>query len=153
MKKTGKLVTGYVKMWPREVFNIHRGKKLVVNTAELKSHLQILWNPGVYVLYRDEHPYYVGQASNKLFSRLHDHANKRTDTYFNFWDSFSAFAVPTDHLNEVEAILIAAMPTANSSKPKFKPVPLPKQIVKIFAERRKIDADQPRSNVGYSANE
>lgn len=153
MKKTGKLVTGYVKMWPRSLFSIHKGKKLMVNVPELSKKLEILGKSGVYVLYRDEHPYYVGQASGRLFSRLHDHANKSTDTYFNFLNSFSAFAVHKDHLDEVEAILIAAMPTANSTKPKFIPLPLQKEIVKIFAERRKIVADQPRSNVGYSANE
>lgn len=139
----GKLVKGDVKMWPRQVFNIHRRKKLIVKTDELKSQLHILWNPGVYVLYRDEHPYYVGRASNMLFSRLHDHANKRTDTYFNFWNSFCAFAAPNGYLDAVEAILIAALPTANSSKPKYKPVPLPKENGQIFAERGRIDADHP----------
>lgn len=138
-----KLVTGYLKMWPRELFNIHKRNKLILNVPELSSQLQILWKSGVYFLYRDEHPYYVGQASGTLFSRLHDHANKSTDAYFNFWNSFSAFAVPRGHLGEVEAILIAAMPTANSSKPWYKPVPLPKMIVKILAERRRIDAEHP----------
>ncbi len=139
-----KIVKGYVKMWPRELFNIHKGKGLLIRDPDLSEELGILWEPGVYVLYRDEHPYYIGQASKKLFNRLHDHANKSTDTYFSFWNSFSAFAVPKEHLNEVEAVLIAAVPTANSAKPKFKPVPLPKKIGRILAARRRIDAENPR---------
>lgn len=139
-----KIVGGYAKMWPRELFNIHKRNKLILNVPELSKELQILWEPGVYILYRDEHPHYVGQASNTLFSRLHDHANKSTDAYFNFWNFFSAFAVPRKHLDEVEAILIAAMPTANSSNPRYKPIPLPKEIVRILAGRRRIDAENPK---------
>ena len=139
-----RIVTGYAKLWPRDVLNIHKGNALILNARELSKGLSILRKPGVYILYRDEHPYYVGQASNTLFSRLHDHANKSTDAYFNFWNSFSAFAVPKEHLDEVEAILIAAMPTANSSNPRYKPIPLPKEIVRILAARRRIDAESPK---------
>jgi len=138
-----RIVTGYVKMWPRELFNIHKGNKLLLNEPELSHELKILWEPGVYTLYRDDHPYYVGQASGRLFSRLHDRANKSTEAYFKFWNSFSAFSVLPTHLDEVEAILIAAMPTANSKKPKFKPVPLPKKLVRVLAESRRIDAETP----------
>jgi hypothetical protein len=112
-----------------------------------------LQSSGVYVLYRDERPYYVGQTRRTLFQRLHDHANKSPDAYFGFWNSFSAFAVHKDDLNEVEAILIAAMPTENSKKPKLKPIPLPKEVANIFAARRRIDADRPESNLGYFEKE
>jgi len=49
--------------------------------------------------------------------------------YYNFWDKFSAFAVPDEKgRNELEGILIAAMPTANSSKPKLMKERMPKEV-------------------------
>ncbi len=138
-----KLVTGYVKMWPRELFDIRQQNtnRLILNMPKFSREIEILRSPGVYVLYRDEHPYYVGKAGRRLIWRLQTHANVRTDTYFNFWDSFSAFAVQKEYLDEVEAILIAAMPTANSSKPRFKPVSIPEKIYEILAKRRRIDVE------------
>ncbi len=103
-----KIVTEYARMWPRKVFDMIEANRL------LAKDLEALRNPGVYILYRDEHPYYIGKIKRLLFSRLHDHANKSTDTYFNFWNYFSVFVVPDKaHVDEVEAILIASMLTAN----------------------------------------
>jgi hypothetical protein len=62
-KRRGKIVTEYAKMWPRVIFNIKAGKKLLPELREL------LTKPGVYVLYRDDQPYYVGKAT-RLFSRI-----------------------------------------------------------------------------------
>jgi hypothetical protein len=121
-RKGRQIVTGYAKMWPREVFDFKEKKKLLVRD------LQLFEEPGVYILYRDEHPYYVGQASKRLQGRIWAHANQPKDPYFNFWNYFSAFLVPKGHLDEVEAILIAAMPTANSANPKLKPIDLPKEV-------------------------
>jgi excinuclease UvrABC nuclease subunit len=59
-------------------------------TKLLVNELQILREPGVYILYRDDLPYCVGKART-LFQRLHDHANKATDRYFQLWNRFSAF--------------------------------------------------------------
>lgn len=87
------VVTGYVKLWPREVFYIERGElvKPSLNTS------------GVYILYPDLEVFYVGK-SGKLFGRLSVHARKR----YVLWNHFSAFLVPPDHLAYVEAIVIAA---------------------------------------------
>src|SRR5690348_2275021 len=97
----------YARMWPREIFD--RGRSFVHT-------LDILEKPGVYVLYRDDIPYYVGQAT-KLRTRLWAHANVPGARYHNFWNFFSVFvADDARRRNEIEAILIAAMPTANSAK-------------------------------------
>ncbi|MGB7553452.1 MAG: GIY-YIG nuclease family protein [Candidatus Korobacteraceae bacterium] len=87
-----------------------RGTKWLYMTIDL------LARPGVYVLYRDDEPYYVGQAGT-LRSRLAAHARVPGSRYFNHWNYFSAFVVNKEDLNRIEAILIAAMPTANGRKP------------------------------------
>ncbi|HEX4425736.1 MAG TPA: GIY-YIG nuclease family protein [Terriglobales bacterium] len=79
-----------------------------------------LKNPGVYVLYRDDLPYYIGKTGKPLLRRLSTHALKPNSPRYNFWNYFSAFEInDSDHRDEIEAILISAMPTANSSRPKF----------------------------------
>jgi hypothetical protein len=85
-----------------------------------------LKKPGVYILYRDDVPFYVGQAK-KLRSRLRAHARGVVSSKTYFWNYFSAFVVENpNHINEVEAILISAMPSVitNSSKPKLKMEPI-----------------------------
>jgi len=100
-----------------------------------------LRKPGVYVLYRDEVPYYIGEA-RVLYRRLHDHGNKRTDRYFNFWNFFSAFVISDGrYLNDIEKILIAAMPTANSSMPKMNPVKMPSHVGERIRDIRRHEAD------------
>ncbi len=133
-----RIVAGYAQMWPREVFDIHKKNRLLIKQQKL------LQGRGVYVLYRDDHPYYVGQTTGSLFERIHDHANKTSDKWYHLWNFFSAFEVPKEHLDQVEAILIAAMPTANSANPSISPVALPGDVRRILAQRRKIDADHPR---------
>jgi hypothetical protein len=130
--KKSTIAIEYARMWPREVFDIIEGGKL-----SIKDGVDLLHKPGVYVLYRDEHPYYIGKATVSLFKRLHDHANKSTDKYFNLWNYFSAFAVNRKHIDEVEGILIAAMPTANSAAPKIRQVRVPLKLAKILREARR----------------
>ncbi|MBI4739065.1 GIY-YIG nuclease family protein [Candidatus Woesearchaeota archaeon] len=131
-----KVVTGYAKMWPREVFDIKEGKRL------LDSIRQLLSEPGVYVLYRDDLPYYVGKTTKPLFNRIWAHANKPKDKYYNFWNFFSAFVVPhTDHISEVEGLLIAAMPTSNSANPKISRIDLPREVGQILHRLRRIDKE------------
>jgi hypothetical protein len=90
--------------------------------------LNFLEGPGVYILYRDDEPYYIGQAT-RLHSRLWAHAKQAEGRYFHFWNFFSAFAVPnSDRRNELEGILIAAMPTANSSKPRLPRERMPREV-------------------------
>lgn len=82
---TSRIVTGYIKTRPRVLFDMFeddKKRKLLINR------LKLLREPGVYVLYRDEQPYYVGKTTKSLFSRIHSHANKSTDTYYHFWNSF-----------------------------------------------------------------
>jgi len=127
-----KITIEFARMWPREIFDIKEGGKLI-----LKQTKGPLAKPGVYVLYRDEIPYYIGKAIKRpLFERLHDHANKSTDKYFNLWNYFSAFVAAKKHIDEVEGILIAAMPTANSSVPKIKQIEVPKKLANILRKAR-----------------
>lgn len=110
------IVTGYGKLWPREIFDIFNGKTLIVRA------FPDLQQTGVYILYRDDTPYYVGKATDSLYKRLHDHSNKTTDDYFNFWNYFSFFVVSDiSSVGEVEGILVASMPTANRSVPTLPP--------------------------------
>ncbi len=114
----------YARMWPRKVFNIRNGGQL---PAEVKKALS---EPGVYVLYRDDHPYYVGKTGGSLFDRIWHHAIQSHGRYYNLWNFFSVFVVPgKKQRNEVEGILIAAMPTtANSANPKFRHLRLPGSV-------------------------
>jgi hypothetical protein len=128
MRKNEPVAT-YAQMWPREIFDCKQGKRLVV------KQLEILAQPGVYILYRDERPYYVGQAK-RLRSRLWSHANQPNSRYYNFWNYFSVFAVeePTTR-NQIEGILIAAMPTANGAKPRIRKAQMPKEVRKLLHGR------------------
>jgi hypothetical protein len=69
MARKTSLVASYARMWPREVFDRFvpvPGKK---KERSLAKTLDILTKPGVYVLYRDGVPYYIGKAT-KMRSRL-----------------------------------------------------------------------------------
>lgn len=125
------IITKYARLWPREVFDIRKDNKLVIEgIEELKE-------PGVYVLYRDEVPYYIGKSKVSLSSRLHAHSNKTTDSYFHFWNYFSFFVVSKDHVDEIEGLLIASMPTANSASPKIERVKLPKYVANVLRNVRR----------------
>jgi len=124
-----KPVATYARMWPRELFDCKHGKRLVV------KELEILSKPGVYVLYRDDVPYYVGQAT-RLRSRLWSHANQPNSKYYNFWNYFSVFAVEDAALRtQLEGVLIAAMPTANGAKPRIRKAKLPQDVRKLLHRR------------------
>jgi hypothetical protein len=99
----------------REIFDI----KAKNSNRLLAATFKFLQQKGVYILYRDEHPYYVGKA-DKLVRRLRSHAVNPKTRYYNFWTHFSAFAVPdTKGRNRLEAMLIAALPILNSAKPRL----------------------------------
>ena len=130
-----KIVTKYGKFWPREVFDIFDKNALVVRELrELQEH-------GVYILYRDDMPYYVGKTKGRLCDRLHAHSNKATDKYFQFWNYFSFFVVPDPNdLDQVEGILIASMPTLNIAQTrKIERIRVPSNIGKVLRRRRKIE--------------
>ena len=132
----GIIVTKYAKMWPREVFDIRSGKNRFLEEVK-----QLLKYSGVYVLYKDDQPYYVGKATKKrLFKRIRQHAINPKDRYYNFWNFFSAFVVPDEkHLSEVEGLLIATIPTDNRAVPKIKKIDLPSIIAKQIRSKRIIE--------------
>ncbi len=114
----------FFRMWPRALFHMKQGK------AVLKASLN---KPGVYILYRDDQPYYIGKTSKPLIKRLSTHALKPNARRYNFWNYFSAFEITNpSHRDEIEAILISAMPTANSSRPKFERKNLDRQAARLL---------------------
>ncbi|HEV2499272.1 MAG TPA: GIY-YIG nuclease family protein [Terriglobia bacterium] len=136
MKGSNQIVTGYAQMWPREVFDIREGKNLLVRK------LGLLEEPGVYILYREDVPHYIGKTRRHLRERIWNHANQPGDKYYNFWNFFSAFTVREEsHLDEIEGILIAAIPTANSANPRIKRINLPPRAVSILKKLRRQTVD------------
>jgi excinuclease UvrABC nuclease subunit len=69
------IVSGYARMWPREVFGVFPAAKNAVSKRKktMAKNLDFLTKGGVYILYRNDLPYYIGQAK-KLQSRLRGHA-------------------------------------------------------------------------------
>jgi hypothetical protein len=129
-----KIKIDYAGMWPREV--LYHGRKALREDPEFA----ILGKPGVYVLYREDVPFYVGQAKKNLRRRLWSHAVVSGRRLYNFWTHFSVL-VPADvgRCNEIEAILIAAMPgTINSAKPRMNQVPFPKKAKELLKARRPL---------------
>ena len=129
------IVTQYAKMWPREVFDLRDGNRL-------HADLDLLKKRGVYVLYRDDKPYYIGKAG-KMFGRIWAHANQPDDPYYNFWNFFSAFVVPDkSHVGEVESILIASTPTANRATPRIERLKMPAKLATLLKKRRLIQLEK-----------
>jgi excinuclease UvrABC nuclease subunit len=120
-----KIAERYVRMWPRDLFHIQTNDSQETLKSKLKE-------PGIYILYRDSTPYYVGKADN-LYRRLSEHSDVDS-MYGNFWNMFSVFVVPEPEFrNQLEAILIAAMPTVNRMHPKhFERIHLPTALKKIY---------------------
>jgi hypothetical protein len=84
------MIEQFFRMWPRALFHMQRGRHF------LDEHLG---EPGVYVLYRNDQPYYIGKT-DKLAKRLTDHALKPNTRYYNFWNYFSAFQIPDQSLRD-----------------------------------------------------
>ena len=128
------IVTGYAKVWPRRMFDIKAGGKLHPDVRKA------LDEPGVYVLYRDDHPHYIGKTSRALRDRIWKHAAQPSDPQFSLWNFFSAFAVPQKrHRDEVEGILIASMPTAaNNATPRFPRIKLPARVGTLLRKAQEI---------------
>lgn len=115
----------FFRMWPRALFHMKEGKAILKKS---------LGSPGVYVLYRDDEPYYIGKTGKPLVKRLSTHALKPNARRYNFWNYFSAFEIADpNHRDEIEAILIAAMPgAANSSRPKITRMALDRDAAKLL---------------------
>ena len=126
-----KIVENYARMWPRAVFD-HRVKRENGKSTSVAKTLDILSKAGVYVLYRDDIPYYIGKAK-RLRSRLFSHARRPGSKYDLFWNYFSVFVVEDERQrSELEALLIAAIPTANGAKPRLERHPYPEAVRKIL---------------------
>ncbi len=58
-----KRVVGFVSMWPREICDVtipeRKGRLFIGEFEDLEK-------PGVYVLYRNDQPYYIGKAESLL---------------------------------------------------------------------------------------
>jgi hypothetical protein len=131
----------YARMWPREVFYrrlpnpravVGSKKSPAARTQWLYKTMDLLAQPGVYVLYLDGVPYYVGQTED-LRSSLAAHARVPQSHYFRHWNYFSAFVADKKDLDRIEAILIAAMPTANGRK-LLKKEPYPAELTEMLNE-------------------
>jgi predicted GIY-YIG superfamily endonuclease len=117
----------FLRMWPREIFQAAKKK--------LTDDDEALGKPGVYILYREDEPYYIGKADDSLFERLHTHANVMTSRHYFHWTHFSAFAFDVNssktkrRIKEIEGILISALPRAsNSAVPRWPPAKIPREL-------------------------
>lgn len=131
------IVSKFIRMLPRAIFDTPeiKGQK-----GSIASKIEELKGPGVYILYRDDVPFYVGKTEGKLFNRLWQHANGISTTRSYFWNYFSAFIVKNPRsIAEVEAILISAMPSVitNASRPRLEKMHKGKSIIKLLREMRK----------------
>ena len=123
----------HARMWPRAVFDApskrRKGKKMA-------DDLEILRKGGVYILYREDLPYYIGQAT-KFISRLRAHSTPG-GRYDLFWDYFSLFVLEDeDERDKIEAILITAFPTANGATPRIKRDPYDKDVRSLVRAMRR----------------
>jgi hypothetical protein len=137
----------FFRMWPRALFHMKEGREY------LEKHLK---KPGVYVLYRDDEPYYIGKTGKTIVGRLSQHALRPDARRYNFWNYFSAFQISNpDHRDEVEAILISAMPTANSARPKFQRKKLDRTIATLLndVQSRMLTGTENRGGIAPEENE
>jgi hypothetical protein len=136
-----KLVSNFIRMWPRAIFNtLSEAQGRPGKPPFLARTIKALRKPGVYILYRDDQPFYVGQAKNGLGKRIWSHARSVGGLRTYFWNYFSAFVVEdVSQIDEVEAIIIAAMPAvvSNSAKPRLPRVRMDKQTKDVMRESRK----------------
>ncbi len=101
--RTRPLVVGYMEHISSKVFSDYR-KQLTDLVG--KRH-------GVYALYKGDHLYYVGLATN-LRNRINDHLK---DKHAHKWDKFSVYlARKVDHLRELESLILhIADPKGNTT--------------------------------------
>jgi hypothetical protein len=126
------IISEIAQLWPRDIFYLRDGKKYIEDITELLRN-----KAGVYILYRDDLPYYIGK-SNNLFRRLAVYARNPNSKYYNFWNFFTVFVVSNQkYLDDVEGILIKAMPLAdNSSKPRMNRMKIPLKVARHISGRK-----------------
>ena len=134
------IIGEYARMWPRDIFfrRLRKGNSRKGPSSRkryLFRDIPLLRKPGVYVLYRDDVPYYIGQAT-RLRTRLWAHACKPDGRYYNHWNFFPPLSLRTRiRGTRLNVSLIAAMPTANSMKP-LKKEKKPPEIIRMEREIR-----------------
>lgn len=112
--ESGAKIPWHARMWPRALFDV----PISQGGGKLVKRFPILGNSRVYILYRDDIPYYIGQAT-KLVTRLTSH-HKPGARYSLFWNYVSVFALDSrDEMNKIEAILITVFPTVNGATPRI----------------------------------
>jgi hypothetical protein len=122
------MISEIAQLWPRRIFDLrdrNKNKYLEDVTGLLRN------KAGVYVLYRDDVPYYIGKSKN-LYKRLAGYARNPNSKYYNFWNFFTVFVMSNHkYIDDVEGILIKAMPHAdNSSKPRMKRIKIPSSVAR-----------------------
>jgi hypothetical protein len=141
-----KLTSEFIQMWPREIFHTKAAKREGRKGSPplLARECVALKNPGVYILYRDDRPFYIGQTQLKsLFSRIRSHAITPQSRRYLFWNYFSAYAVEKQnarYIDELEAILIAAMPLvlSNSARPKLRKAKMDAPVLSLIRRLRMV---------------
>ncbi len=132
MKIPEPMIESYIRMWPREVYYLKDKNKPLESVRE-----KLRQKPGIYILYHNGSPYYIGQAKN-LWLRIRSHAVNQNSKHFHGWTHFSAFILAdTHHMTELEGLLIAAsgLGTANSSRRRMKRILLPKDAAKRLSKQ------------------
>jgi len=127
------IISEIAQLWPRHIFYLRDRNK----NKYLEDVTELLRNKaGVYVLYRDDVPYYIGKSKN-LFKRLAGYSRNPNSKYCNFWNFFTVFVVSNHkYIDDVEGILIKAMPLAdNSSKPRMNRIRIPSSVVRQIRRR------------------
>jgi hypothetical protein len=130
------IVSKFIRMLPRAIFY----EPEISQKGTIASNISELGKSGVYILYRDDVPFYVGKTEGTLFERLWVHANGVSSTRSYFWNYFSAFIVKNPrNIAEVEAILISAMPSVitNAARPKLQKVRKGISTIKLMRKMRK----------------
>ncbi|MBN9615803.1 MAG: hypothetical protein J0G35_09550 [Acidobacteriales bacterium] len=128
------LIRRYGEFWNPDLVNWRRGKCLLGKESKSKKSLDInVWNEkGVYVLYKEYLPVYVGKAFKQSIGRrlqLHRDSRRKGPR----WDSFSWFGIEDELQKSVkisdaealietlEALLIVVIdPRLNSRREKLK---------------------------------
>jgi len=135
MKTKKSIIKAFIRLWPREVYDMKSNGK---NIESVKN--ELFGKPGIYVLYRDEKPYYVGQAVN-LWKRIKRHAVNQNSKQFHGWTKFSAFILEDKkYMNELEGLILSVLEneTANGAKQKITKIPLPADARKALAKLKTI---------------
>jgi hypothetical protein len=136
-----KYVQDYARRWPRSIFDCRiQGQGGKSRCLVDEPELELLKCSGVYILYRDDEPFYVGKTDGSLKKRLYDHAMRHGGPRTYFWNYFSVFVIDDpDFRTVVESLLIAAIPkAANSSNPRLKRTPMPAKVVGLLRQLRTV---------------